>query len=170
MNNLLDELKELQKLHESGVLTAEEFAQAKSKLLSADAVQTAPSTGADAPATNRQVEELRLQNELLQLDREWDRNQEEYMFRDRYGRRRVPAEGEGVIAGVLLGVTGVFGIILMAAVKMLNAGFILGALMITIGIIVALRSTNQAREYQEAKGHYELRRSKLLDAIRQVQP
>jgi hypothetical protein len=66
--NIADELRKLQALHHSGALTDDEFAAAKAAVL---AGQARGEESAGEQAMQRQLDELKLENELARLDREW---------------------------------------------------------------------------------------------------
>src|ERR671923_326531 len=94
--DLADELRKLQDLHASGALTDEEFAAAKARVLAGEPAGTGP---ADEGVMREQLDELRLQNEVARLDREWELERERYMVAGRYGYRYVPTRGMSVPGG-----------------------------------------------------------------------
>jgi hypothetical protein len=74
--NLADELRKLEELHRSGALTDEEFAAAKARVLAGEPAGTGP---AGEGVMREQLDELRLQNEVDRLDREWQMERERYV-------------------------------------------------------------------------------------------
>src|SRR5262245_35284278 len=79
---LADELQKLEELRQRGTLTEEEFVQAKQSLLS----------GA-GDAMSAHLDEIKYQNELARVDREWEIEREQYLITTRYGQRVVPEPG-----------------------------------------------------------------------------
>src|SRR5262245_39381991 len=85
--NIADELRKLQDLHRSGVLTDEEFATAKAAVLAGN---TTDDRAGNEPAMHAHLEEIKLQNEVARLDREWELEREQYMVAGKYGYRYIP--------------------------------------------------------------------------------
>src|SRR5262249_24765837 len=103
--SIADELLKLEELRRGGSLTDEEFARAKAALLagaSAPPGEPVPQHLAD------QLAEVRYQNELARVDREWETERQKYFVTDRYGRRQVPTSGMGI--GMAIG-GGIFGVL-----------------------------------------------------------
>ena len=100
---MADELQKLEDLRRGGTLSDAEFQQAKATLLS----------GAAAPAEqplgrhlSDQLAEVRYQNELTRIDREWEIARQQYLVADRYGHRHVPTVGMGIGTAVIGGSSG----------------------------------------------------------------
>ncbi len=166
--NLSDEIRKLQELHDRGALTDDEFTQAKA------AVLASASRAADAvegqQVVNAQLDALRIQNELAQLDREWEIASQRYMMRGRYGHQYRPSKGTALIPGVIAVVWG--GIWTVTAFRMSNGvedapgAFSLfpyfGFVFIAFGVGISLYAWVQANRYEEAHAAYEARRAVLL--------
>ncbi len=103
--NLIDEIKQLQELHDNGTLTDEEFVSAKAVLLSVPAEAVAQP---DNTAIEQELARLRLQSDLDRLDREWDREREKFATIGKNGKRYFP-DSEGSYAGA--GAFGFIGVI-----------------------------------------------------------
>src|SRR5690348_5211282 len=101
--NLADELQKLQELHRSGALTDEEFAAAKAAVLAKGNTEAAAPT---EPVLKEHLDEVKRQNQLAQLDREWQNEREQYMIQGRNGMRMVPTRAMSVIGGVVVAVFG----------------------------------------------------------------
>ena len=101
--SIADELLKLHTLHKEGMLTDEELERAKASLL---ADPSGPAAG--------QLKEIRRQNEVAQLDREWQIERERYMVYGRYGSRYIPNRITSVIGGVLITGFGIFWTIMAA--------------------------------------------------------
>lgn len=111
--SLADELAKLEELRRSGALTDTEFAQAKAKLLAGEA---APANGAVADKLGEQLAEVRYQNELERIDREWQIEREKYMVTGRYGRRYVPTPVMGRATAAIGGLFGVLWTIMAVSI------------------------------------------------------
>ncbi|HET6249931.1 MAG TPA: hypothetical protein VFE47_19735 [Tepidisphaeraceae bacterium] len=115
------------------------------------------------------VETIKLQNQLNQLDREWMVDRENYAIRNKQGHSLPPTTGGG--AGAIFGLVfaSVFIVIWIIASASMGAPFFfplfgVGMLvMIFIGVISSLKKTG---DYRNALGVYERRRQKLLNALR----
>jgi len=73
---LADDLKELGDLHQSGVITSEEFKLAKAKLLTAEV---------NVPATSAPAKQI--SSELADLDKAWEIEKQKYYLDDGMGNR-----------------------------------------------------------------------------------
>lgn len=178
--SLADDLTKLDDLRRSGALTEEEFARAKEALLNAPAPAAPPSAEPLAEHLSAQLEEVQFQNELAQLDREWEREREKYMVVGKYGQRYMPTTGGSAIGGfVIVG----FGVVwtLIASVMAfganqafsdhegrLNAFSIIpcafpvfGLLFITFGIVLSVQSHKKAGEYRQAEQVYRRKREEI---------
>src|SRR4051812_36885496 len=88
--SLVDELQKLEDLRQNGSLTDAEFAQAKAMLLGKS---SAPD---HAQQMSEQLQEVRYQNELARIDREWEMERQRYMITTKYGRLIVPTTGMAI--------------------------------------------------------------------------
>lgn len=102
---LVDELQSLEQLQKSGSLTAEEFAKAKGLLLAGSPKTNASTEG---PSIDRRLETIQIQNELAQLDREWQQAIPTYEFTGRYGQRFLPNALSGFLYIFAGGACGLF--------------------------------------------------------------
>jgi hypothetical protein len=78
--SISEEINKLQQLHNSGAMTAQEFAAAKAAVLAA----------ANTPGTANDLERMKIENELARLDRDWDFDRDKYMMSRNRGRRYIP--------------------------------------------------------------------------------
>jgi Short C-terminal domain len=161
--SIADELRKLEELRRSGALTDEEFARAKAKVLAADA---APRP--DDDTLREHLAELRRENELARLDREWQIERERYQMTGRNGYRYTPSRIASVVMGVVAVGFGVFWTVMAAEMA---GGFgggpaaffpLFGVLFILIGIGMSVFSFLRASQYDEARRRYERRRTRLL--------
>ena len=165
--SLADELKKLEDLRRSGTLTDAEFAQAKAAVLAGGA---APAGGANDNVA-AQLGEVRYQNELARIDREWEIEREKYKFTGRYGHRYVPTRSIGIAFAVF---GGGFGAIwtLMTLIMFSNmqdgfgppaplkALFVLVGIAFTVGAVwYSLYVIRKAEAYNKALAEYRARRA-----------
>jgi hypothetical protein len=157
--NLVDELRKLQELHQSGALTDDEFAAAKAAVLAKGA--EGGEIGNDQGVQSR-LEEIKLQNEIARLDREWQLERERYMVTGRFGQRSVPSQFTSVLGGlVIVG----FGIVWTSMAASMGApGFfpMFGVIFICTGLGMSIYSFTKAGEYDRAFESYKRRRSRLI--------
>ena len=155
--SMADELRKLQDLRAAGTLTDDEFAAAKATVLAGGHADVPADRGVDA-----QLEEIKRQNDVAQLDREWAMEREQYMVPGRYGYRYLPSRGMSLFGGIVI--TG-FGLLwtVMAASTGAPVFFpIFGLLFIFAGIGMSAYSFFQANRYEEARLRYQRRRAQLL--------
>ncbi len=100
---IADELEKLEQLRLQGALTSEEFALAKTQLL---APPRLPINAEAASFLEDQLTEVRYQNELARIDREWEIERRQYEIVGRYGRVFTPTIGLGVAAAFGGGIFG----------------------------------------------------------------
>jgi hypothetical protein len=163
--NISEELEKLQKLHESGFLTDNELARAKARVLGEEvngAVEPVPLKAGEDSLVADHLEQIRWQNELEQLDREWEMERRNYLVSDKYGRTSIPTEG-GSLAGAL--VIGGFGLAWSIGAASIGAPGIFplfGILFIVFGVWSCIVSFGKAGDHQEALARYQKRRAELL--------
>jgi hypothetical protein len=155
--SMADELRKLQDLRDAGTLTDEEFASAKARVLAGEPAERPGDSGVES-----HLEEIRHQNEVAQLDREWAMERDRYMMTGRYGYRYLPTPGMSVLGGVVI--VG-FGIIWTAMAAGIGAPIffpLFGVLFILLGIGVSVISFMKATQYEQARQRYQRRRANLL--------
>jgi hypothetical protein len=168
--SLADDLIKLEDLRRNGSLTESEFAQAKANLLNGKPAEPPP-PAADHLADH--LAEMRQQNELARIDREWQMEREQYMIPDRYGRRHVPTAGFGVGGAVVGGLFGVFWTIMAFAITggapdhgpfpIAKVFFPLFGVVFTVAAIgYGLYTASRAEKYQAAFRAYQQRRARAL--------
>ena len=102
---IADELQKLSELLKNGTLTNEEFAQAKIRLLAEPATKP---TVEVSEFLEDQLTEVRYQNELARIDREWEIERRQYQVVGRFGRSFTPTIGTGIATAVVGGIFGLF--------------------------------------------------------------
>jgi hypothetical protein len=155
-----DELRELQALYDEGMLTSEEFAQAKADVLSESAGQPVP-TQDGQPALP--VGATRAQQELARLDQEWTLERETFMVTSRNGVRYLPSQGPGLVAAIGLGVIGVVWTIKAASSDMPEILIPIGILLFLVSVSMGIHRVFKARAYKRAEQTYQKRRATLLE-------
>jgi hypothetical protein len=154
-----DELRKLQDLRISGALTDEEFAAAKAAVIARGAGEGDP---ASEPGMHAHLEEIALQNEVAQLDREWALERERYMISGKYGHRSIPTRGLSVLVGVLVVGFGIFWTAMAASSGAPGFFPLIGVFFILVGAGASITSFTKAGAYEQAHDAYRRRRSQLL--------
>lgn len=165
--SISDELQKLDELHRNGALSRDEFEIAKRKVL-----EGSPSADSD------QLEEIKAQNELAQLDRGWELERENYMVTGKYGNKHIPGQASSLFGGIFLVAFGIFWTVMASSIT--SSGFgpgpgggfssffpLFGVLFILFGIGVSITGFIKAGKYRDAHEKYQRRRRALLDENRQ---
>jgi len=155
--SISDELQKLEALLERGILTREEFQKAKERVLTESAV--------GGPAD--QLEEIRAQNRVAQLDREWDLERETYMVNGKYGRH-LPSRVGNVVGGLLAVGFGIFWTIMAVSMEAPFFMPIFGVVFVTLGAVGSIHGFYKAGLYQSAQASYQRRRQDLLNEQRGI--
>jgi hypothetical protein len=109
---------------------------------------------------------IRLQNELEQLDREWEADRSKYLTRDKHGNVSEPSSVGAVVGGVVM--IG-FGILWMSVTASMNAPGIFpffGLLFIGFAIYAMVSSMSKAQGLSDSESGYRMKREQLLSAIK----
>lgn len=156
-----DEIQKLDELRRNGTLSPEEFEIAKRRVLEGSQY----SAGAD------HLEEIKAQNELAQLDREWELERENYMVAGQYGHKHIPGKVSSVFAGLFIVGFGISWTVIAASMT----GFggvgvfsflpLFGILFILFGAGMSIRAFVKAGQYEEAQERYR-RRREILNSSR----
>ena len=111
------------------------------------------------------VQAIKRQNELEQLDRDWQMRREQFLTRDRDGNLQQPGAGGGIailIGSLLVAAFGIFW-----TVSLLNAGG--PPMMALFGVVFTLAAIGggifgmiKSRGYREAEQAYQRERARLL--------
>lgn len=167
--SVADELKKLEDLRWNGTLTEAEFARAKAAVLTQLAP---PAPAADVPAVvlGEHLAEVRYQNELERIDREWAQEREKYMITAKNGRRFIPTVGESLGGAVAVGVFGVIWTVIAFSITSASPNFgpppavrllfpLFGVVAVVFGIWTGIDAANKAEEYTRAHAAYQKRRA-----------
>lgn len=141
--SISDELEKLAELRREGVLSDEEFEIAKQKVLH----------GESDTSANDQLEDIKNQNEIAQLDRQWEIEREKYVSYGEHGRRKVPSKVGSVIGGVVFCGIGLF---------MMSIFPPMGFFVIILGCVGCALSFAKAVKYRAEEESYQRRREALI--------
>jgi hypothetical protein len=108
------------------------------------------------------VGQIRLQNELEQLDREWMMRREQLMVTGRHGSRYVPGKVGALVGAAIAAVFGIFWTV--AASSMGAPGFfpLFGVVFVVVAVAGGIYGFTKAGEYEQAERDYQSRRAALL--------
>jgi hypothetical protein len=111
------------------------------------------------------VRVLELQNDLEQLDREWDNRRQTLLVRNKDGNVSEPSAAGSMVGGMVMIAFGIFWTGMTA--KMGAPGFfpLFGLVFIGIAIFNMVSGTAKAGTYQNEQGSYESRRRELIERI-----
>ncbi len=168
--NIADELKKLEELRWNGTLTEAEFAQAKAAILAKLTEPPPEVKNEDTAKLASQLAEVRYQNELERIDREWEAEREKYYVVDKHGHRYIPTVAQGLGGAVVIGVFGLFWTIMAISITSGAPDFgpfaiakvfmpLFGVVFTAVGIYLGINGANKAREYQDALAAYHRRRA-----------
>lgn len=158
-----DQLHKLDELRRQGTISEEEFLLAKQKVLA-------------EPATDiheGRLSDISLQNEIMQLDRAWELERENYMVTGRYGSRHIPTKGSSLFGGIIVAVFGAFWTVMAFSITGAGAFGIVsllfplfGVLFILFGIGTSIFAFSKASQYEQAFDNYQRQRQQLLSRQR----
>jgi hypothetical protein len=156
--SMADELRKLQDLRDAGTLTDEEFAAAKASVLAGGHADRRAEPGMEA-----HLEEIKHQNDVAQLDREWALERDRYMVAGRYGYRYLPTKGLSLLGGIVIVVFGIFWTMFAAGMEAPIFFPLFGVRFILMGIGVSVNAFIKATQYEQARQRYQQRRAELLE-------
>jgi hypothetical protein len=120
------------------------------------------------------LEEISAQNELAQLDREWELERENYMVTGRYGHKYIPGKFSSAFGGLIVVGFGIFWTS-VAAIITTFAGFgvlsifpLFGVLIVFFGVGKSIFDFVKACQYEEAEGRYQCRRRDVQNKNRKT--
>jgi hypothetical protein len=159
---LSEEIQKLDELCRNGTLSPEEFEIAKRRVLGGSQY----SAGAD------HLEEIKFQNELAQVDREWGMERENYMVAGKDGRKYIPSKVGSVFGGVLIVGFGIFWtsmtISIFSGAGVFSFFPLFGVLFILFGAGTSIWDFVKAGQYEEAQERYQRRRREILNKSRKL--
>lgn len=110
------------------------------------------------------VAQLKANDEIERLDREWEREMETYKVRSKDGEASIPTETGSMLGAGFGAVFGIFWTIFAASI---GGGFfaIFGLIVAGAAVMNGMSHANKAREYQQRRQEYEERRRALMERI-----
>lgn len=167
--SLVSELAKLEELWRSGALSDTEFTKAKAALLSETPAASEQELGGHQAD---RLMEVNYQNELSQIDREWQIERQQYLIQGRYGMAHVPTPGMGIGTAAVGGVFGIIWTIVAVSITggAPNAGpfaiakvfFPLFGIVFTVAAIgYGAYAYAKGQKYQEAFAAYKERRARV---------
>jgi hypothetical protein len=156
--SLVDELKKLQELQQTGALSDREFADAKEALIA--------SGGDTSQRLQVQLQQIALQNELAALDRRWIIDRERFMMT--FGSRSptIPSRWMGAFTSIIAAGFGSVWIGLAIARGAPIFFPIFGIVVVALGVIMGLYAFNKAVEHDAAFQEYQQRRAEIIRRFR----
>ena len=155
--SLADELQKLEELRRNGTISPDEFETAKRKVLEG------PQDGVPA----EHLEEIKAQNELAQLDREWQLEREDYMVAGKYGNKHIPGKASSLFGGLFIVGFGIFWTITAAGMTGFGGAGVFslfplfGVLFVLFGAGISLNAFVKAGQYEQAQRRYQQRRQEI---------
>lgn len=168
MMSISEELQKLSELYQAGTLTREEFEVAKRKVL-----ESPQSTY--SPAEQDQLEAIMLQNQIAQLDRQWEIERNDYMIRGQHGHSYIPGKTTSILGGGVVVIFGIFWTFMAASISSRTPGPtsvfpLFGILFIFFGIGVSIYAFMKAEQHDAAKKRYQRKRQQLLKSQNEIYP
>lgn len=162
--SISDELQKLDELRRNGAISADEFEIAKMRVL-----EIPRDTERD-----RHLEDIKAQNELFQLDREWELERENYMIPGKYGHKHIPGKISSVLVGLFIVCVGIVWTVMATfitgfAVDNVSRFFpLFGVFVVLFGIGMSIYAFSKAVQYGEAQLRYQRRRSEMKNKTQNI--
>lgn len=159
--SIAKELVELENLLRSGTLSRDEFETAKRLVLSGKSATESDS-----------LMQIKNQNDVAQLNREWSFERQNYMVSNRRGPSYIPTKGSSVVGGIVIVLFGCFwtamavSITAFAPFPIFPLAYLFpafGVLFVILGAASAICSYTKAERYSEAEAAYRQRRQELIN-------
>lgn len=110
----------------------------------------------------RDVREIKRQNAIEQLDREWEMRRQHLLVRNKNGSTDVPSAAGGVIGGVIAVIGGFAWMAITAGAGAPAFFTFFGLIFIGAGIFGAVSQLTKADQYSREESAYQSRRAALL--------
>lgn len=111
---------------------------------------------------------IRLQNELEQLDREWDQERSQFLMRDKNGNASEPSPVGAIVGGVLAIGFGIFWISTTSSMGAPGIFPLFGLVFIGFALFGIISSVNKSQGLRNGEEQYQARRGRLLSEIERV--
>jgi hypothetical protein len=159
---IADELWKLDELRRNGAISHDEFELGKRKSLE----------GSQDAGRSAQLEEIKIQNEISQLDREWELERENYLVAGRNGYQSIPDKSSSVIMGVSMVAFGIFWTVTSAYTNGFGRDGTIGlfpwfgVFFSVFGGGLSIHAFLKASRYEKARQSYQRKRREMLDKKR----
>ncbi|TWU04019.1 zinc finger domain-containing protein [Neorhodopirellula pilleata] len=120
-----------------------------------------------AKALQQHVDRLTAQQQMSDLDRQWEQRKEDFMVTGQHGHKSLPTKGGAMVGGVIVAAFGLiwtvmaFGITASSPFPGTFLFPLFGLLFVGGGIYNAISAANKAHEYERAHAEYRRERSRL---------
>lgn len=108
---------------------------------------------------------IRLQNELEQLDREWESDRSQYLVTNKRGQVSEPSPVGAVVAGLVMAGFGIFWTITAASMGAPGIFPLFGVVFIGFAIFMMISTIGKADGLRGARDDYQLKRGRILAEI-----
>lgn len=113
------------------------------------------------------LEKVELENQLAELERDWEREKAQFLSEEKHGVKRLPANAD-VTGWVVVAVMGI--LLTVALGSSDSSAAICGVFAAAIGVCKAAFLRSKMRDYNAALDRYQRRRHKLLNGDRPEWP
>jgi hypothetical protein len=105
------------------------------------------------------------QNDVAQIDREWEMERERYLIRSRSGQRYAPSTGAAVLMGVVSVGFGAFWVFITISIAGSAGGLfsLFGLFFIAAAVGLSIYQFSKAQRYRTAYREYQRRRAAAQD-------
>lgn len=111
---------------------------------------------------------IRLQNDLEQIDREWQAERSKYLVTNKHGQVSEPSSAGAVVVGVLVIGFGIFWTVSAASMGAPGIFPLFGLVFIGFALFGIVSSVNKADNLKNGENVYQAKRSRLLAEIEQA--
>ncbi|BCX50007.1 hypothetical protein HAHE_39150 [Haloferula helveola] len=115
-----------------------------------------------------EIKVLRLQNELEQLEREWQSAREGLMITGKNGNRSVPSVAGSLFAGGMMIVVGIIAMTALSNISQSGFTVLVPLIIIGIGVASMIHGTSKASRYETAEADFTKRRNEKLRQLEEA--
>lgn len=110
---------------------------------------------------------LRLQNEIMLLDQEWEQRSSRLMIHGKHGRISTPDKTSSVVGGVFVTIFGLVWTTVAGSFSPIPAIF--GLIFIGFGLWASINAYGKADAYARLQSEHESKRSRILSQLRSLE-
>jgi len=111
-----------------------------------------------------QLAEIRLQNEIERIDREWEQERDRYMISHKNGTKTEPNATMGIVMAIGAGLFVLVWIGFAASMGAPGEFLCFGCVFVVVVALMGVTQVNKAKEYESAYARYRKRRSDAANA------